>query len=804
MIKNIKVKNFRGIKLEIVFPFQKGSNLTSLAIYGKNGTGKSSIVDAWEWFRDSKINHLSREDAGEKAYPHIDSDGQDSYVEIELEGNTDPIKCKYNPKRITQPIIKGDHETFKAVVTHPCHLRYGDLQKFVYFRKAEKYQYLAKYLGFEIGLIVQNGMKTYSNSLQLKIDKYFSLQEQNAKILKSTLDISEKPNETLVLASINRIAAKHSLQEINGFTEVNLIYNNLKSLIENNPKTKELAEWKAFKSKLEQFYPVSKIGNALTSIEALFNSIKEDETNISNLSRISLYESGLNILEDSVDKNICPLCDLTFNDDLEAHIKKKHLELADLKKNYDRFTKEKETLTNTLNSLISKIQRVNDIESDIVREKLNDFFVSIHTVAENAVLAIRTLSNTIANIVAIDLSKQEFVGVLDKLVEEEKQIKKSVEGFISTLNDDTARVDLTDDYTKLNELKSSFFQFDLNKKKVAWLNESKQKFDVYFSKYNNWVKNQIQAAFDDISDDIITYFNILEDNHPYIKNPQIKLVEGRDKAIELEIDFAGESLSPAYKVLSESQINSFGLAVFLAAIKHFNKEFKFIILDDVINSFDAYKRPRVIELIHEHFSDFQFLVLTHDILWFDQLNKRFPRWNKRRFYGWDFPTGPKIEVAKSSFERIEDDILKDYGREAGHKLGVYLEWIIQVLNQNLHSPIQFRINNQYVLSELFDALKKRIKDKLKADHKLFNLLNRFETDALFRNYCMHWKDIEYTASEIKRILEHWKEIESIFQCDGDCQRFVEYETADSSFKCRCGSHDLRSNIYYKNESNLPQ
>ncbi len=32
----------------------------------------------------------------------------------------------------------------------------------------------------------------------------------------------------------------------------------------------------------------------------------------------------------------------------------------------------------------------------------------------------------------------------------------------------------------------------------------------------------------------------------------------RDKAIELEIEFAGEELSPAFKVLSESQINSFG------------------------------------------------------------------------------------------------------------------------------------------------------------------------------------------------------------------------------------------------------
>lgn len=804
MIKNIKIQNFRGIKLDLVFPFEKGNNLTSLAIYGKNGTGKSSIVDAWEWFRDTKISHLAREDAGEKAYPHIDSDGQDSYVELELDGHDNPVRCKYDPKRITQPIITGDHEAFKAIVTHPCHLRYGDLQRFVYFRKAEKYQYLAKYLGFEAGLVVQNGMKTYSNSIQTKIDEFFNIQEQNVNALKSSLEISDDPNETLVLASINRISAKYGLQHINNFLEIAVIFNTLKGRVDDNPKTKELADWKSFKLKLEQFYPVLKIKNSLTSIEEVYNSIKEDEANIEKLSRISLYESGLNILKESKEKNICPLCDLAFEDDLEAHIKKKHIELAELKENYDEFIKQKEALIKILRALISKIERINDIESDIVKEKFRVFFNSIDTIKQGAELGITSLSKTYENNLSLDLSSQKFVAALDRLVDEEEQIKKTVDDDINTLNEDPSRVDLTDDFAKLNELKSSFFQFELNQKKIDWLKESKLKFDAYFSAFNNWIKGQIQAEFDIISNDIVTYFNILEDNHPYIKNPQIKLVEGREKAIELEVDFAGESLSPAYKVLSESQINSFGLAVFLAAIQHFNKEFKFIILDDVINSFDAYKRPRVIELLHQCFSDFQFLVLTHDILWFDQLCKRFPRWNKRRFYGWDFPTGPKIEVAKSSFEKIQDDILKDYGREAGHKLGVYLEWIIQVLNQNLHSPIPFRINNQYVLSELVDALKKRIKDKLKASHKLFNLMNKFETDALFRNYCMHWKDVEYTASEIGTIFTHWKEIESIFQCDGDCRRFVEYETAESSFKCRCGNRDLRSSVYYEDGLKLHQ
>ena len=68
-----------------------------------------------------------------------------------------------------------------------------------------------------------------------------------------------------------------------------------------------------------------------------------------------------------------------------------------------------------------------------------------------------------------------------------------------------------------------------------------------------------------------------------LTNPQLKLLTGKDKAVELEIEFANEKISPALKILSESQINSFGLSIFLASVKHYNRELKFFILDDVFN-----------------------------------------------------------------------------------------------------------------------------------------------------------------------------------------------------------------------------
>jgi len=144
-IKKITIENFRGIKRPLVLDFKKGKNFSSVALYGRNGHGKSSIVDSWEWLYSNKIEHLAREGAAAKEYPHKGSNGQDCYIEVEFDiKELSTLKQEYDRNKITQPVITGDHDKFKSIIKHPCHLRYRDLQTFVYFKKAERYTHLAK------------------------------------------------------------------------------------------------------------------------------------------------------------------------------------------------------------------------------------------------------------------------------------------------------------------------------------------------------------------------------------------------------------------------------------------------------------------------------------------------------------------------------------------------------------------------------------------------------------------------------------------------------------------------------------
>lgn len=63
----------------------------------------------------------------------------------------------------------------------------------------------------------------------------------------------------------------------------------------------------------------------------------------------------------------------------------------------------------------------------------------------------------------------------------------------------------------------------------------------------------------------------------------------------------------------ESQLNALGLALFLAQLKtHDTQPWRTLVLDDVVNSFDAVGRGAVAQLLTDESADWQVLLFTHD------------------------------------------------------------------------------------------------------------------------------------------------------------------------------------------------
>ena len=84
-----------------------------------------------------------------------------------------------------------------------------------------------------------------------------------------------------------------------------------------------------------------------------------------------------------------------------------------------------------------------------------------------------------------------------------------------------------------------------------------------------------------------------KDLHPDEDLEAVGIETVGDKGAELVVGFHGTRQRPPNGVLSESHLNSLGVALFLAMAESFNEDVGFVVLDDVVNSFDINHRGRL-------------------------------------------------------------------------------------------------------------------------------------------------------------------------------------------------------------------
>ncbi|WP_254413313.1 AAA family ATPase [Dyadobacter diqingensis] len=796
-IDKITVENFRGIRSPVIIDFVKGGNATSALIYGRNGTGKSSIIDAWEWLLNSKIEYLSNEGVSERDYAHKLSDGKNVYVNIDFKHSSIlSAKASFNNTKISAPTFTGNYLDFKSRNIYPNYLRYSDLQEFVFKSKGEKYKYISKFFGLEDftknQTDIQTSLTRITNQLQ-QFKNQLSDSRSSIELITKDGDI----NDTSIVSFINNIGSKYKIETISEFRNVQIVEKALSQIIKTNPLAKEVAEINSFLQRINQFYPLPAIKQECLDLENVFTDLKADETNITNLILIELYESAKETISKLEDKSRCPVCDKVFEGDLETHISEKYVALKELEKKKDLYSSKSSSLIKKFQDILNKIEVIHLDPENTFQKKFSNFFDDLSQLKKSLPKTISELKTPLKDLKSLEINSKPEILKIQYLAELETTIKVAINDKLKALSADDESKNLALDFGNVIKLIESYSKYLKNEKKVVYLTGITSQLEKLFKKLTLHIQTEIQNTFTIIQADLIECYNCLESSNDFLKNPRIKLVIGKDKAVELEIEFINEKITPAYKFMSESQINSFGLAIFLAAVKHFNPNFKFFILDDVINSFDAFKRPKVAQLIAKKFNEFQVLILTHDQVFFDTVQKDFPQWNRYKFASWDYTTGPRCLFSNNYLEEIQNLIDDDDPIGAGQKFGRYLEMTFGIINENMQTPLRYKLENVYTLSEFYEPLVKRFKEKLKMSnrqHKISTMFDNFEQGTIFRNYCAHWKNesSQFTSSEIDTIFKKWLKIEAELYCKS-CKSYSSIARANNNehIKCNCGLVNLK-------------
>jgi DNA repair exonuclease SbcCD ATPase subunit len=708
-----------------------------MMIYGKNGSGKSSIVDAWEWLYSGRIDHLAHEGAKERAFPHKEAKNGQTWIEVEFTNRAiGKIRAEFDPGRITRPKIEGNLPKMKEIIPHSCHLRYRDITEFVYEGKAKKYEKLSSQMGFGKAIDIQNQLQTGSRLVQEKLDDFKKERDKYGKEYREAS--GEEPKDVAsFIKTLNGVFNRQGIATVKEIAEVRTSLERLRDQVEKDERAKKLQLWKSIQEIINQFYPVDDIRSNISKFQEDFTDFKQDEEELSKLVLLDLYEKGKKAIESLKIYDRCPLCDQPYEGDLIEHILGKQSHLDKLSTRRTELEKSRKELFSSLDAIIRKIEHASSyLEGKELEPPLIEFEKNLKNVNSPLKECTDILEKKIENIdkgfdFLTKVDTKEYKSILDS----ESKIKEEISGRVENLEKDESRKALVVDFQQANKLQESFLKWSRLNKKIERLEEIKSAYEKIREDYVEDTKKSVQESFDAISSDVKAYFEILEQDSDVLGVPKIKLYSEKGKAVELEVMFGGDPISPAYKFLSESQLNSFGLSIFLASAKHFNSNFKFIILDDVINSFDTYKRPRVIELL-----------------------------------------------------------LQDKPTEAGWMFGRYLEWILQELCENLEASVKYSRRNEFTLSDLVQAFRVRMQKNLKSDHSIVKLILDFESDTGFRNFCDHWKDseTEYSSPEIRDIVQNWKDIESKIECDR-CHKFIKYEKVEGyeHISCPCRKLDLK-------------
>lgn len=798
-IKDIAIKGIRGIKESLILPL----NERSVLLYGDNGTGKSSITDSIEWFFTNNITHLSSAeiDLKDALRNSFISNEEASSIEIHFSksdlNGTKGLSYKQN-KLITEfraPASPDNAARYLRISeSENLLLRFQFLTNFINQPKGEKLKHLSDIIGFSEVTKVKEVLKKSCNSIKSEIrSQNFETQLSTQKqilIEKLGASVSQEAN---LLDKVREIIQPFKTGiELKSIQDIDLVLNHFKK----PSNSKFLGELK-FLEHVNSIFSTLKsevdfIHNEYTIYFKEFEIIANDVDGVLQTFLEELLKIGNVVLEKKYHKDeSCPLCLQPKSSlKLQQEIKVRLQEIEESSKKKATYDKAKSSIVNIITE---RIRRLDSVVTDRHLEEQDNKEIKSTLANLKSKLQSYLVAGNLKVTSGLKPSKPEDVKLSPLDFSVQDRIVERVKAINEVLKKDNSAVL----YSNVSSSKDAFNRI----KRIESLKEKleKQK-NTLEAIYNEFVKKQKEGlelfinSFSHKIDEFYQYMN------PGERFQEIRIVTiGEDEelnGITIEYKYNDQWISPPQKYFSESHLNCFGISFFLASVLAFNKVNKFIVLDDVISSFDTNHRQRFANLLFEKFNDYQIILLTHEQEWFSyvrQLAKR-DNWLISEIK-WTDTKGAHLDEKPNELKAlIELGISKSEIEFLGNPIRKYLEYILKDICLNLDVKVSFRsneTNEKRMPDELLNELKSKI-NKSSAELKAkIPLLDRVANSSLLGNLLSHDNPFNPKIGDLKAFWSDIAELERLFYCQQpDCRRpkisLRNYDNIEKKVRCGCG------------------
>jgi hypothetical protein len=787
----VELFGFRGVPEKLIIPM----NGQSLAIYAENAVGKSSIADAIEWFYTDRVAHLWKENCKESSLRNaLLPDEHEASVTLRFTENrldcTKSLSSTLTSEYSNSSIEFQDY-LLKVQRGHErTTLRNVDLWNFVLSTKTEKRQEIAQLIGYESLDIFKEVMGRTQTRLEGSPDYVAAkrnIPEYQKEIFKIAKTVLAKPEELHGVA--RRMAEEVGV--VVGIAD-DESYSSAVSEIRKRIEGKEkaavklgLAVCRDLSQQLRAKAKEAEINYA--NFEAVYQDLIRSEQDVRQIRLETLLSLGENAIQKGLTEiDTCPLCLqpklwTTLQEEITLRIAK----LKESKKKADRAALEKGRLLAAVSESVTAARELYKSAAKLGLE-------------QDILDAIKQYGSTLVTLdQSIKTNFETYKEITAPLVSDTNLITATIDTFSADLKLQIEALELSKEEQKLFEVALDMENLRISYEKYRTAVETASKFDRQirtiagiareFAKVHT---RALQDVLNILSNDISRFYLAM---HPNEEVDDVELIV-LDEGIEFEYAFHGKRVYPPLKYLSESHLNSLGIAAFLASAKRFNKVTQFLVLDDIVTSFDSNHRLRLVELMQSELADRQILLLTHQPFWFQIVKKYLQP------QGWlaaelELTSGARLQFKKSPASlREEIERKKSDSTLSANDLRTCLEKILKDICRALEIKVAFRCNDENerrmpgeLISELRATLKRKSPGTLA--EPIFSCL---ETCNLITTTGSHDSGPILSSGDIEVAYEYVFKLDELFFCSG-CRKYVSverYVTHERKVFCQCGSAHL--------------
>lgn len=669
-LKSLTLTAFRGSAATFTLDFEKNKKLT--LIYGENGTGKTTICDAFEFLAHERIGSLENRGMGAglaKFWPTAGKPAAALAVDLE----THASKCS---GRIVDKKVLVTPASARPRIEL---LRQRQILELIQAQPAARYEAIKRFIDIETFERSEESLRQLGKTLATEKQQAQAAEQENLGALQGFYEASESP------AGLNAVTwAKKKLTEPTAGLEADVA---------------ALGELRSAFDALNG-YPKKLIGRqdavntanaALASADQALSAAIASATAGAG-EALSVLEAGRDYFHAHPHSTECPLCASSEN-------------IAGLAAEID-------TRLHALSAL-----RTADANRNAQQTASKNAEAALAQTQADYQQAVATFTTAQAGhqwkeaVMLPASAPPADSGKLPEWLVANEPTSASWAGIEASWRDESKFI---------AQLKAAAERYETNAASVKELSNLIPKIDDALAQCVEERQKFTDSIISEIAQEV---GKLYEKVHPGEGLDAIALeLDPRKRAsIELKAAFSGHD-APPQAYFSQSHLDTLGLCVFLALAARDRAQETVLILDDVLGSVDEPHVERVIGMIYEISTDFQHtIVTTHYRPWREKY-----RWGWLKpgqscqfveLTGWGIDDGIRIISSLPEVDRLRALLLESPidPQAICSKAGVILEAVLDYLTLKYECAVPRRHGAAYTLGDLLPAIKAPLRDALKVE-----------------------------------------------------------------------------------------